>query len=262
MTTEAECLEALCEAATRFGESPTKAQYEALGLTPASATIVRTVGGWNEAKRRAGLETYPSTGPRVRPKPPDVDLPDGLVWEELSADQRWYYRNVEWNTERSLRRRSRLRSWLTDRKRERGCARCGLETPACPDFHHVDRTAKEMAVGRMITYGYGKDALREELANCEVLCANCHRKLHYTPPERSQRRWVHEQKRATGCRRCSETDPACLDFHHVSGTKEATVAELISDGRPRERIRAEMDRCRVLCANCHRTEHARDRRNQ
>lgn len=42
MTTKAECLEALQRAAERLEESPTKAQYEELGLTPASATIIRT----------------------------------------------------------------------------------------------------------------------------------------------------------------------------------------------------------------------------
>jgi len=58
VTTEGECLEALREAAERLGESPTKAQYEELGMTPASATIMKTVGGWNEAKEQAGLETF------------------------------------------------------------------------------------------------------------------------------------------------------------------------------------------------------------
>ncbi len=104
-TTEAECIDALREAAERLGESPTKAQYEELGLTPASATILRQIGSWNEAKERAGLETNVSRGSRVASKPDEVDLPDHLVWEELSVDQRWHYRNREWNTERTLRRR-------------------------------------------------------------------------------------------------------------------------------------------------------------
>lgn len=56
-TTETECLEALREAAERLGESPTKAEYEDLGLRPASATIIRAVGGWNEAKEKAGLDS-------------------------------------------------------------------------------------------------------------------------------------------------------------------------------------------------------------
>jgi hypothetical protein len=41
---EAECLEALQEAADVLGESPTKQQYEELGLTPAASTILRVIG--------------------------------------------------------------------------------------------------------------------------------------------------------------------------------------------------------------------------
>ncbi|OIB55550.1 hypothetical protein BBD46_04405 [Natrialba sp. SSL1] len=74
MTTEAACLEALKRAAEEFGESPTKAQYEELGLTPAFATIIRTCGGWNDAKERAGLETSYSRGSRGNPKPDEIEL--------------------------------------------------------------------------------------------------------------------------------------------------------------------------------------------
>lgn len=255
MTTEDECIDALQAAADRLGESPTKAQYEELGLQPASATIIRTVGGWNEAKERAELETSYSRGSRVGPKPDDVELPAGTSWEDLSVDQRWHYRNADWNKKRTLHRRSQLRSWLNDCKRERGCSQCGVDTAACLDFHHTDETTKKMAVGQMVTFGYGRDALRDEIAKCEVLCANCHRNVHYTPPKKECRRWTLEQKREMGCNQCDESDPACLDFHHVTDTKEATVAKLLANDRSKERIRSEIERCRVLCANCHRKEH-------
>ncbi len=78
MTTAEECLEALREAAERLGESPTKAQYEELGLTPASATIIRTCGGWNDAKEKAGLETSHSRGSRVRKEHYDLHCTDNL----------------------------------------------------------------------------------------------------------------------------------------------------------------------------------------
>jgi len=140
-------------------------------------------GGWNDAKEKAGLETAPSTGSRTKPKPDDVTLSDGMVWEELSVDQRWHYRNVEWNTERTLGRRARLRSWANDRKRKRGCQSCGETDPACLDFHHPDEESKEMAVTDLITYGHGRKRLREEMAKCDVLCANCHRKEQFEPPD-------------------------------------------------------------------------------
>ncbi|AHG01196.1 hypothetical protein HALLA_19500 [Halostagnicola larsenii XH-48] len=42
MTTVEACLVTLKRAAGRLEESPSKVQYESLGLTPASATIIRT----------------------------------------------------------------------------------------------------------------------------------------------------------------------------------------------------------------------------
>jgi 5-methylcytosine-specific restriction endonuclease McrA len=254
-TTEQECLDALREAAEQLGESPTKAAYEDLGLTPASATIIRVIGGWNEAKRRAGLETHRSSGSRVQPKPDDVELPEGTAWSELSVDQRWHYRHTERNANSTLDRRARHRQWLNEYKQTTGCVQCGIDDPAVLDFHHTDPETKRMAINEMVTHGYGKDELRSEIANCEVLCTNCHRKEHSAVPASGRQRWLYEYKQASdGCNRCDETAPGCLVFHHT-GAKRATVASLVSDARSRREIRAEIQRCELLCANCHRREH-------
>lgn len=262
-TSEQECLDALREAAERLGESPTKSEYEELGLTPASGTIIRVVGGWNEAKKRAGLETYRSNGSRVQPKPEDVELPDGKEWEELSVDQRWHYRNKDWHTKRELERRARHREWLNEYKESKGCKCCGTTDAAVLDFHHTDPGKKRLAINKMVTYGYGKNRLRSEIEKCEILCTNCHRKSHFEMPdsevrdgESELRRWIHEYKRdSEGCRRCDQSDPACLVFHHTADEKKDTVANLVRDEYPREVIEAEIEKCELLCANCHRREH-------
>lgn len=255
-TPKPECIDALLEAADRLGESPTKARYEELGLRPASGTIIRQLGSWNAAKRSAGLETDPSTGRRVGPKPDGVELPDGRSWEDLSVDQRWHYRNREYNTERTLRRRARLRRWVNDRKRERGCERCGCSDPAVLEFHHREDEEKTMDVGTMVTYGHGTESLADEMDKCDILCANCHRREHYTPPTDDLRVWVHERKTASGgCAECVVDDPAMLDFHHVTAEKDASISEMLANGRSKTAIDSEMARCRVLCANCHRKEH-------
>jgi hypothetical protein len=254
-TSKPECIDALREAAKRLEKSPTKAEYEALGLTPASATIIRQLGGWNAAKEAARLETEPSTGARAGEKPDDIEIPDGMEWSALSVDQRWHYRNREWNAERTRRRRAKLRQWLNEYKAERGCVRCSEADPACLDFHHRQPSEKEMDVGTMVTHGYGKAALRDEIEGCDVLCANCHRLAHHTPPTEDPRTWVFERKRNRGgCVTCDESDPTCLDFHHV-GEKADSIARLVADERPREVIEAEIDKCELLCANCHRRAH-------
>jgi hypothetical protein len=55
------------------------------------------------------------------------------------------------------------------------------------------------------------------------------------------------------CTRCSSVVPlAALDFHHVGG-KDFTVGT--SASRSWSAIAAEIKKCRLLCANCHRIEH-------
>jgi hypothetical protein len=182
-TSEEECLRALREAADRLGESPTKAQYEGLGLTPASATILRVMGGWNAAKEAAGLETYDRKEygkGEVKPRPAGVEIPDDTDWAELSPNMRWYYKNRRRDIEKKERRRDRIRSWLREYKGECSCHRCGEDHPACLDFHHVDRSEKDRSVSRMVADGFARDRIREEIDECVVLCANCHRKEHAT----------------------------------------------------------------------------------
>lgn len=67
------------------------------------------------------------------------------------------------------------RQKLLEIKRQIGCSLCEETEPCCLDFHHVDPKKKLCSVSR----SYMSDKrLREEIAKCIVLCANCHRKLH------------------------------------------------------------------------------------
>ena len=57
-----------------------------------------------------------------------------------------------------------------------GCMYCGEKHPACLDFHHRDRTTKEGHIGEFRKFGLQR--VLAEIAKCDVLCANCHRKHH------------------------------------------------------------------------------------
>jgi hypothetical protein len=50
---------------------------------------------------------------------------------------------------------------------------------------------------------------------------------------------------------CDESGPRVLEFHHV-GEKDLEITRLISGGWSIARIQSEIDKCDVLCANCHR----------
>jgi hypothetical protein len=61
--TEQDCIEALREAASELGHSPTQKEYASLGLSPTKHTIRERFGSWNRAKESAGLETHPGKTP-------------------------------------------------------------------------------------------------------------------------------------------------------------------------------------------------------
>lgn len=46
--------------------------------------------------------------------------------------------------------------------------------------------------------------------------------------------------------------PDQMDFDHVSGEKIAPVAKLVSGGKTIEKIKEELSKCDLVCANCHR----------
>lgn len=90
------------------------------------------------------------------------------------------------------------------------------------------------------------------------------RKYYHAHPERSKARRVKSQQSnseyvdsfKTSCSACGIDDKRVLDFHHVDPeTKAKGVATLRVAGYAKSKIKAEIDKCILLCANCHRIEH-------
>lgn len=69
-----------------------------------------------------------------------------------------------------------------------------------------------------------------------------------------RRQRVDMIKSAKDCELCGDSRQACaMDFHHInSEEKELGVSELISRGAPWTGIVEEMNKCLLVCANCHR----------
>lgn len=54
------------------------------------------------------------------------------------------------------------------------------------------------------------------------------------------------------CVDCGQTDIRVLDFDHVKGKKSNDISKMISIGCSWSTIEAEIAKCEVRCANCHR----------
>ena len=72
------------------------------------------------------------------------------------------------------------------------------------------------------------------------------------------RQEINDLKSQLGCSTCTENDYRCLDFHHVDPkTKSSTIANLKYKGCSMKAILHEIEKCIVLCANCHRKLHVK-----
>jgi len=55
----------------------------------------------------------------------------------------------------------------------------------------------------------------------------------------------------------------CLEFHHRNPkTKKMSVSAIFHGGHSLELLKSEIEKCDVLCANCHKREHASPIRKQ
>lgn len=74
-----------------------------------------------------------------------------------------------------------------------------------------------------------------------------------------KRVFVLEYLQTHPCTICGETDPVVLEFDHSSNyVKAANISKLINSNCSMKRLIAEIDKCQVLCANCHRRKTAKD----
>ena len=90
-------------------------------------------------------------------------------------------------------------------------------------------------------------------------CKECHRgyvKAQY----RKRKDEINNLKKQCVCQKCGEKRFYLLDFHHVNPEiKDDTIAKMASNRNKMEDIQKEIDKCVVLCSNCHREFHYLER---
>jgi hypothetical protein len=80
------------------------------------------------------------------------------------------------DVEKVLKNRAKKKAIVNGIKAERGCFYCGERDPIVLDFHHTGD--KEDTISNMLATHQGLAKMMAEIEKCQVLCCNCHRKLH------------------------------------------------------------------------------------
>jgi 5-methylcytosine-specific restriction endonuclease McrA len=176
---------------------------------------------------------------------------------------------------RRKRRNAKTYRWQKKRRHSRKqqlidaaggrCVECGYQGPAAAfEFHHRDPSTKLFSVG---DFSGPIGRLLDEIAKCDLLCANCHRRRHAALDALREAHPVVKHRRlrklravthmGSSCRGCGARGvPAIFEFHHWDAQQKEFGLSV--DGIPRTwaKMLAELQKCVMLCANCHREVHA------
>lgn len=100
----------------------------------------------------------------------------GSQWTN-SYGKKHYDLNKQKYIDGALARKTRNIEFLDEYRKTQICADCGNDDHRVLDFDHIKE--KRGCVGFLARSGVSIKTLQEEIAKCEVRCANCHRIRHY-----------------------------------------------------------------------------------
>jgi len=197
---------------------------------------------------------------------------DGLQWWCRSCFAAYFRERGDVHRRQSyaakLARAQALSAQVLDHLRRHPCADCGEADPVVLEFDHLGE--KTASVAELVSRTASMTAVDAEMALCEVVCANCHRRRTairgrwrrasianvssrpYANPNVA-RNFAHilDVLRRNPCVDCGERDTLVLEFDHV-GAKRAEVTQLAWHGCSLATIDKEVRECEIRCANCHR----------
>jgi hypothetical protein len=187
---------------------------------------------------------------------------------------RYYWAHRAEEIERVRRRQRATVEWLRDLRRV-PCADCGKTYPPyVMDFDHRDPSTKSFSLLADKPLLKNREVLLAEVAKCDVVCANCH-------AERTWRQWAthdwgwpsggksdrieYRRKRAkaqadlldqlrdTPCHDCGGRFALyVMQFDHRDPTTKTHLVSQMIGHAGTARILAEVAKCDIVCANCHR----------
>ena len=120
----------------------------------------------------------------------------------------------------------------------------------CKKEKHIDEFNKRLKA---------KDGLQDSCRQCSRNWYQANKEKHKKNVgkrrkqyRKSVKEFIWNYKLQNPCVDCNEPDPVVLDFDHINDDKEFSVANGAVRGFSIEKIKKEIEKCEVVCANCHR----------
>ena len=175
------------------------------------------------------------------------------------------YKNKKVELMKSKKESNRILTWAKKIKAINflggKCEMCGNDNIFHLCFHHKNPDEKDFAI--RIKKDFRWSIIEKELIKCSLLCNNCHQELHFNKGVysrlKSNKKLFLDIKNNNGCEQCGyNKQNSCLHFHHPNEKKykfsnfgiDFKTIDNIS-----EEILLELEKCEILCANCHQELH-------
>lgn len=165
------------------------------------------------------------------------------------ATKKWLEENSEYITEyhrqynlthkeRKKVYKRKIWDWFKQYKSQKKCEFCDENHSSCLDFHHKDPKEKCFNITEAVRSGRSVKKIEKEIQKCIVLCANCHRKLHWPEQEVSSIAIVFGESKPKrirkNCKFCGEIIKSakstmckkCYSIHRKQKVERPTKEEL------------------------------------
>lgn len=151
-----------------------------------------------------------------------------------------------WLVKHNIPTRPRSIDWSQIEERE--CSNCHETKPIEEFAFRNKKTGRRLARCRACVATYHKEWYQK---NKEAHIKNVGRRSKKL--RLAFKQTLYEYLLEHPCVDCGETDPVVLEFDHVRGEKLADITRM--GDRSGAAIQAEIAKCEVRCANCHRRKH-------
>ena len=138
------------------------------------------------------------------------------------------------------------------------CKHCGEKDTTYKNFYKsgccmsVECIEKDKRLKKSISKKYNKKKKSNQITRYKINKKSRFRK-------KTLRNLVNNIKKTKKCNMCNESRFYCLEFHHLDNKdKKNTVSRLISRQYGKKTVLKEINKCIVLCNNCHAEEHHKE----